>query len=342
MTMNTTPIIFHVPGLQPQLACSGLPQCVRFVSPGLPGAAGERFFVSPELVFSPAEARAYLNEMLSLGEGYRNTRDLVTLALQPDENPYSGDRALRSEMAELQRFAETGVLEGFDDEDIFPSESAGGIGSGSQGASGGAAGYANSADSGGSAGQGKKRIAAPAPRDSAAAAQKALILAWSLEARVHELRQLKNRFAGAAASLRATIGAEDADEEFSQLSEAVGLGTPVSKGAGDAEDVAPMAWRTVFDAMLRFAPAQAAFITGDARIVGAVTDIAEIVPPDADIAAQLGVCPATAKALSMARIPAWLLLGHSRVPESRPWLDREVRLLFCSRVQGVAELVPGE
>ncbi|UZP68150.1 hypothetical protein N1030_04010 [Desulfovibrio mangrovi] len=278
MTKSDAPLLLHVPGMQPELAGSGLPSQVRFLSPGLPRTDGELFWVSEELPFSPAEARACLNEMINLGEQFRNTRDLVTLALQPEEDPYGRDGSMRREMAELERFAATGESVG----QVKTTET------------------------------GEQLRAA-----TAVAAQKSLILAWNLESRVHELDALQASFSKTADSFKGLVGVDEED-----LEELPGLSTTVASLVGSATDVSRLSWRTVLDAMLRFTPDNAVFVTREERLVAALAELTEMVQPDDDVAGY-----ADSETAGMYRIAAWTLLGHSTPPENRPWLDRELRFL---------------
>ncbi len=283
MTTKSTPLLLHVPGLQPGLAPEGLPGGTLFVSPGLPATDSEAFWRSPELPFSAAEARGCQNEMIALGEQFRNTRDLVTLALQPEAASGRRDADFRHEMAALDRFAESGVVE---------------QGSGVSGA------------------------AADGPRESAMAAQKALILAWNLEARVHELHALQSSFSEVAGSFRNVLGVDEED-----LEELPGMRNVVAELPEGPDGIARLAWRTVLDAVLRFAPADAVLVTADAGLIGALAEHAEVVPVDADCQ------PAAEGVRGMCRIAAWTLLGHSRPPVQRPWLDRELRILLADAPQ---------
>lgn len=273
-------VMIHIPGLQPELACSSLPSTVRFVSPGLPKTDAAPFWVSGELPFSSTEARACLNEMITLGEQFRNTRDLVTLALQPSGGEQRKDASFREEMKDLDAFEATGESGQRVDEDSVERE---------------------------------KCIV-----DSAIAAQKTLILAWNLESRVHELKALQSSFAHVAESFRNVLGVDDED-----ISELPGVSNVVAELSGGAGDVTGMSWRTVVDAVLRFAPADAVFITCDTRLVSALRELTDVVAPDGDLPQDIP------GATGMCRIAAWSLLGHSRVPEKRPWLDRELRILLC-------------
>ncbi|MFV0350153.1 MAG: hypothetical protein ACK5JO_16390 [Halodesulfovibrio sp.] len=281
MTKSDAPLLLHVPGLQPEFANSRIPAGVRFLSPGLPRTDASPFWVSGELPFAPAEARACLNEMISLGEQFRNTRDLVTLALQPETDPYGNNDAVRKEMAELERFAATG--------EAVAGEK--------------------------SPRQSEEQLAAA----SAITAQKALILAWNLESRVHELAALHDTLAKTAGSFKGLVGVDEED-----LDELPGLSRTMGTLNSGADDVSRMNWRTVLAAVLRFAPANAVFVTTDERLVSALTELTEIVQPDEDLAQAGG-----AEGFGMCRVPAWTLLGHDSTPADRPWLGHELRFLVC-------------
>lgn len=271
------PLLLHVPGLQPEHACAALPAETRFVSPGLPGTESEAFWKSPDLPFSAAEARSCLHEMVTMGEQFGNTRDLITLALQPVDDVAEREQALRREMAALDQFAETGEL-------------------------------AHGADA--AKRQDESRL-------SAIAAQKALVLAWNLESRVHELHGLASGLSETAQRFRSALGVTEDDD----LGELPGLAQ--ATGALPVGDTGRMNWRVILDAVLRFAPDDAVLVTCDAHMADALRELAAPVAPDADSAIGTGA------EHPMFCIPAWRLLGHGGVPAERPWLNRELRILLC-------------
>ncbi len=283
-------LILHVPGLQARLA-EGLPGGVRFLAPGLPGTTGPESYVPESLPLAPSQARACLEEMLAMGAQFRHPRDMITLALQPEDTAARESASLHAEMADLDRFvADTEHLP-------IPSE----VSSGAEDTDG----------------------------QSALAAQKTLILAWELESRLQELHALHAAYAQTASAFRGVMGVDE-DDELAELAEPSGLrGVNSSLSSGQSEEAADaglMAWRTVVDALLRFAPPEASFLTEHPLIVAAATECVAPVPPDADLLAALS--PASA-VYGLCRVPAWKLLGHTRCPADRPWLDRELSLLLC-------------
>lgn len=145
---------------------------------------------------------------------------------------------------------------------------------------------------------------------SAIAAQKALLLAWELERSVSELSELEERFSSTRELFEDSVGL--VDEEA--LKELPGLDTIGASMAGTGAGVARMAWRTVFAAALRFAPDNAQWLSSDTELLSVVEECAEassVQAPEGCVAWQ---------------VDAWKLLGHTRVPQEQPWLDKQLTI----------------
>lgn len=287
-------MILNIPGLMPPSSASEdfcLPESVRFVSPGLPDTDGDRFFVSGELPFAPRVAAACLGELLSMGETVSSPRELVTLAVNTrlqaglSGKASSSHNVGKDECNDIDAFAASGAYESMKGQraDIDDAQAL--------------------------------------ARASAEAAQKVLILAWSLEERMRELAALSQNFSDINSLFDDAVGVDERGD-FPGLDDIRG-GFP---DLGDVQGTVP--WRKVFEAVVRFAPVEAAFVTCDAEMVAAITETGKASALDADTAKRLGWTGKTD--VAVCTLPAWQVTGHSRVPEDKPWLERDVSLIVCS------------
>ena len=302
---DTAPVLMlHMPEMHPDttraLCAHTIAENVRFFSPGLAGTDDERFFVSPALPFIPATAQHCLHDMLEFGQQVSHARELGAVARETEAREQQA-RELKQEMAAIARFESTA-----DGASAQPSGA-------SAGASPNAFRDASSAQE--------------AEKASAERAQKVLILAWNLEERVAELDLLETQLADTHAALSAMIGnagiaLDDAATSPAQKPSAGYADiTDPSELHGMGDSVSRMAWYTVFDAMLRFAPADMPFTTAHSEVIARLQELGAATPdPDAAHCFH-------------AVLPAWKLLGHTRVPQERPWLDRAVTIYFSAAEQ---------
>lgn len=157
--------------------------------------------------------------------------------------------------------------------------------------------------------------AAPAAGDDAQAAarrqaQMLLLLAWSLEERLLDLRAVEAKLKGAWERLDQSVaaGAEVVDDEADQ--DALALGRELSGlRLPDASDMA-LPWRKLVEAFALLASGASLCVT-DAGIGAA---LAEAGTPEGPLDAVPG-------AVRVFRAQAWKLMGLDRLPEGRPWLD---------------------
>ncbi|MCG8532525.1 MAG: hypothetical protein MI749_17940 [Desulfovibrionales bacterium] len=160
-----------LPVVQPKHVPFPLPDGVRFCSPGVKEAMGELFYVSPDLPFSPAEARGQLHELLQYGLSFKSARDLSGVALSEKSAPKESRSELKEELAAIDAFEQSGKFTAQEKE--------------------------------------KERVDAALLRRIAA--QKTLLLAWDMEDRVAELAALKNTFSANSASMDAILGITEDD-----------------------------------------------------------------------------------------------------------------------------------
>jgi len=153
-------------------------------------------------------------------------------------------------------------------------------------------------------------------------AQTLLLLAWNLEERMLDLRQidagLRESWARLGQSVASPEEADEADEAGAASqsaaaegeeadSDALAVGKTLS-GLGLPEpDAEALPWRRILEAFAVLAPGEA-LVTADADIASALRE-AEV--PEARDAFEA---------------PAWRLSGLDRCPAARPWLDVPVRL----------------
>ncbi|MDP3428029.1 MAG: hypothetical protein Q8S17_11730 [Humidesulfovibrio sp.] len=175
------------------------------------------------------------------------------------------------------------------------------------------------------AGAGGLKDAAPDPQLAARRqAQTLLLLAWNLEERILDLRQIDAGLRESWARLGQSVTpVEEADHELAgELAsetdgEAMALGTMLS-GLGLPEpDGEALPWRRILEAFAVLAPGQ------------------DLVTADADIALALREAGAP-EAGCVFEAPAWRLSGLDRCPSARPWLDVPVRLVCVAAAKGGA------
>ena len=200
-------------------------------------------------------------------------------------------------------------------------------------------------------GAGGHKDAAPDPQlEARRQAQTLLLLAWNLEERILDLRQievgLRDSWArlgqsvtpveeagtapsagGAGLELSASgpdgavEGAVDGEAENDAVNDADGEAMALGKllsGLGLPEpDGEALPWRRLLEAFAVLAPGQ------------------ELVTADADIADALREA-GVAEAGGVFEAPAWRLSGLDRCPAARPWLDVLVRLACVAAAKGGA------
>ncbi|TVR00788.1 MAG: hypothetical protein EA399_03650 [Desulfovibrionales bacterium] len=154
--------------------------------------------------------------------------------------------------------------------------------------------------------------------------QQLLLLAWQMEEQDMELRHLQNLVDAGWQKLDSALGVEDS-EGVKGLSE--GRSQVVFE---NREAVMP--WNLVLEAMLFFAPRGTLLLTSHSGIIASLADVPEdpqTDPPESlsvDLARALSSIQA--KAVRMVRAPGWKLVGATRCPAGKPWLERGY-LLAC-------------
>lgn len=146
-------------------------------------------------------------------------------------------------------------------------------------------------------------------------AQLLLLLAWSLEERLLDLRGVEDRLKSAWARLDQSVaaGSEAVDEEVDP--EALVLGRELSGLMPPEASVLSMPWRKLLESFAVLMPGQA-LCTAEAEI-GLV--LAEAGVPEASLTDMPG-----AKRVFRAQI--WRLMGLEALPKGRPWLEEMLTL----------------
>lgn len=159
---------------------------------------------------------------------------------------------------------------------------------------------------------------------AAVAAQKVLLLAWSLEERLLEIETLRHEVAGAvrplAESLRGPMEGGEAEEELAEALSALEL----------PPETAEPDWRLTLAAIAAFLPEKAVLITAHAGIRAAMLEAGMLHPLPEDAANDLAGWSESEKApLLWAKAPLWRVIGHSRAPENAPWLLAAPEIIVC-------------
>lgn len=160
-------------------------------------------------------------------------------------------------------------------------------------------------------------------------AQMLLLLAWNLEERALELRNIGQGLSASWERLGKSVALGDADVDDDADTEALEVGRMLSGlGVPDAAPT-PAPWRRVLEAMSVLAPG-AVFLTTDAAIVSDLTEGGAL---GAASPAEVRV-EGLAQPVAAHRAPAWKFLGLDRAPETRPWLESEISIAVLSVAEG--------
>lgn len=146
-------------------------------------------------------------------------------------------------------------------------------------------------------------------------AQMLLLLAWSLEERLLDLRSVEGKLKSAWDRLDQSVaaGSEAVDEDVDP--EALVLGRELSGLMPPEASVMSMPWRKLLESFAVLTPGQT-LCTAEAEI-GQV--LAEAGIPEASLAELPG-------ATRVFRAQIWRLMGHESLPPGKPWLDEMLTL----------------
>lgn len=285
-------MFLHFPHLHPELSaaldCKALPggEAVLFLDPGLAATGAERHHRPETLPFDPRTARALLNDTLRYGESVVDPRDIAAQALVQQAERLDPD-ASRQVRAEVEKSI---------------------LGGGTEAVPGAASG--SSVD---------PLLAAQRQ------AQLLLLLAWSLEERVLDLRQAEARLQNAWSRLDKSVSpGEDEAPDDDADEDSMTLGRQLSGLTLPEETSSAMPWRRLVECFVLLAPG-CALVTSDAGIDAA---LAEARTPEGPLSAIPG-------AARVYQAPAWLLMGHDREQAARPWLSASVTLGYVPAREGV-------
>lgn len=168
----------------------------------------------------------------------------------------------------------------------------------------------------------EKKEAQPAEIDEKLiAAQKILLLAWDMEARVAELSSLQEKFDAASTNLGKIIGISDEDD-FEELP---GIDSKAEL-KGDVEADLGVPWQAVATAILTFAPQDARFITAKKEVCDLLAEIGEDITPDAVTEDEYGFALPNLEGWRLFAVKAYALLGHTRAPEGKTYLNRTLEI----------------
>ncbi|WP_152555201.1 hypothetical protein [Desulfonatronum thiodismutans] len=177
--------------------------------------------------------------------------------------------------------------------------------------------------------------------DPAVRCQQLLLLAWQLEEQALELRSLDQHVQAGWRELDAALGVDDTGD-LEDLS-----GERFALVPGDRESIP--SWRLVLEAMLFFVPQGTLLMTSHREIIETLADEPDcsladfLVNESGDLEGLLaGVQAEVARTV---HAPGWKLVGATRCPTDKPWLERE-HFLIClgpdvSRTQGRSGASPG-
>lgn len=154
-------------------------------------------------------------------------------------------------------------------------------------------------------------------------AQMLLLLAWSLEERLLDLRNVEGTLKSAWDRLDESVspGAEAVDEEVDP--EALVLGRELSGLTPPKASELSMPWRKLLESFVLLLPGQVLCTTEPE--IGAA--LAEAGVPEA----PLEVLPGATRVF---RAQVWRLMGHEAPPKNKPWLDEMLTLGVCAPVVG--------
>jgi len=154
-------------------------------------------------------------------------------------------------------------------------------------------------------------------------AQMLLLLAWSLEERLLDLRNVEGKLKSAWDRLDHSVaaGSEAVDEDVDP--EALLLGRELSGLMPPEASVMSMPWRKLLESFAVLMPGQM-LCTAEAEI-GLV--LAEAGVPEASLADLPG-------AARVFRAQIWRLMGHEALPLGKPWLDEMLTLGVYAPVAG--------
>jgi len=145
--------------------------------------------------------------------------------------------------------------------------------------------------------------------EAASRAQFILLLAWTFEEKMMEVRGIEKGVKATWKSMDASLGVDDED----RLDErSVDLGNAVSHtgGAIDGQSI-PLPWQRIIEALPAFIPQDTVLVCADKEIIAAWADL-EIAFGDAD--AKLGL-PEGAQSVTL---PAWKFAGRRKEPTELP------------------------
>lgn len=171
-----------------------------------------------------------------------------------------------------------------------------------------------------------------APASPLIAAQKILLLAWDLEARLAEIHKLQEEIASAAKPLAEALR-DPLNEEA--LSDAVSGLIP------DVPDNAQLDWRLTLAAMAAFIPQDAVLITAHEDMRASLLDLGMLLPLPEDTAGKLANWPDSVKAASLwAKAPLWRVIGHAKPLENAPWLEIAPEIIVCPQTKTLRAKTP--
>ncbi len=160
--------------------------------------------------------------------------------------------------------------------------------------------------------------------DPAVRCQQLLLLAWQVEEQALELRSLDQHVQAGWRELDEALGVDDTDE-IEDLS-----GERFALVPGDRESIP--SWRLVLEAMLFFVPQGTLLMTSHREIIETLAD-----EPDCSLADCSGnessdlerlLASVQTEVARTVHAPGWKLVGATRCPTDKPWLERE-HFLIC-------------
>jgi hypothetical protein len=160
-----------------------------------------------------------------------------------------------------------------------------------------------------------ERVTADPLDEARKQAQLVLLLAWSLEERLIELRAAEEKIQTAFARLDKSVAAGEGEADDESDQEALSLGRELSGlelpvGADHA-----LPWRKLLECCAALAP--------EARFATTEAEIGAILAEEGVTEGALDSMPGAQRVFSA---PAWRFLGVDRLPEAKPWLAAPLTL----------------